>query len=103
MVPVAGVATPPPFPHGSYRAGSHRVCVAFASGGRRWRGSAAQGVVLEGLPRAAEFVLVGTGAGEADEDAAHGKSDVRADLEELEADGAAGGVGQCGAFERHAP
>ena len=33
--------TLPPFPHGSYRAGSLRGCVAFARGRWRWCGSAA--------------------------------------------------------------
>ena len=90
--------TPPPFPHGSYRAGSLRFRVAVARGRWRWFESAAQGVVLELLPGLAEDVLVGVGAGEVDDDAAHGKGDLRAYLEEFEADGSAGRFSQSGAF-----
>ena len=90
--------TPPPFPHGSYRAGSLRFRVAVARGRWRWLCSAAPGVVLELLPGVVEDFLVGAGAGEVDDDAAHGKFYLRAYLEEFEANGAAGGFGQSGAF-----
>ena len=45
----------------------------------------------------------GTGRGHGDLDAAHGDPDQRPDLEELEADGAAGGVGEGGFSESDAP
>ena len=49
--------------------------------------------MLEGLPDFLEEGLVGAGAGEVDEDAAHGKFDLRAYLKQLEPNGAAGGFG----------
>ena len=62
------------------------------------RGSAAQGEVLEIAPRLVEDILVGTGAGEMDEDSADRDFQLRANLEELEPDGAAGGLGKAGAL-----
>ena len=89
----------PPFPHGSYRAGSLRGSVAFARGRWRWLWSAALGVVLELLPDFLEEVLVGAGAGEVDEDTARTNFYLRANFEEFEADGTAGGFGQTRALK----
>ena len=43
------------------------------------------------------------GRGHGDLDTAHGDAHQRTDLEELEADGAAGGVGKCGVGESDSP
>ena len=48
---------------------------------------------MEALPDFLEEGLVGAGAGEVDEDTAHGEFDLRAYLEQLESTGAAGGFG----------
>ena len=62
-------------------------------GGGASRVSDSQGVVQQVSPGVAEHVLVGAGAGEVNEDAAHGEVDVCAYLEQLEPDGSAGGFG----------
>ena len=61
-----------------------------------------QGMALEIFPGLAEHILIRTGAGEVDEDAAYGAFELCAYLEEFEADGSAGRFCEAGALERDA-